>query len=63
MTLADGSFIYTCAYRFEDAPRSADVSQQSEQVLRRYQISPHIYIIQTQVGDRIETQKILTLYE
>ena len=62
MTTTDGQSIRTCAYRFNEVPRSADASQQTApgQVIRRYRVTPHVYIIQEQTGDRIETRKIIT---
>ena len=65
MTRADGSAVRTCEHRFDELPRSADKTPttNSPQLIRRYRVCPHVYIIQTQVGDRIETKKIFTSYE
>ena len=66
MTLADGSVITTCPQTFDQTQRSAEASQgnnNQQQVIRRYRVSEHVYIIQTICGDRVETQKIFTSYE
>ena len=64
MMTADGSSFVTCPYRFDEVPRSADSDTDTPaKVIRKYQISPHLYIIQIQLGENIETHKILTPYE
>ena len=66
MTLADGSVITTCPQTFDQTQRSAEASKNGnnqQQVIRRYRVSEHVYIIQTICGDRVETQKIFTSYE
>ena len=65
MTTTSGKSIRTCSYSFDQVPRSADntPAQGPAHIIRTYCISPHVYIIQLQRGDRIETQKIITPYE
>ena len=65
MMTTDGKSIITCTYTFDTAPRSADKNKDSQapQDVRRYQISPHVYIVQTMRDGQIETIKILTPYE
>ena len=66
MTLVDGSVITTCPQTFDQTQRSAEASKNGnnqQQVIRRYRVSEHVYIIQTICGDRVETQKIFTSYE
>ena len=66
MTLVDGSVITTCPQTFDQTQRSAEASKNGnnqQQIIRRYRVSEHVYIIQTICGDRVETQKIFTSYE
>ena len=65
VTADDGSVFYTCELPFEQVTRSRDVSNNQEpaQVIRQYRVSPHVYIVQEQVGDDIQTRKIITPYE
>ena len=58
----DGKYIYTCPQAFDDIPRSADQStdsQSQQQIISTYRVSPHVYIIRIQTGDRVETKKIM----
>lgn len=58
----DGKYIYTCPQAFDDIPRSADQStdsQTQQQIISTYRVSPHVYIIRIQTGDRVETKKIM----
>ena len=64
MKTADGSTFVTCSYHFNEVPRSADNTTAPQmQIIRQYRVTPHVYIIQVQVGETIETRKILTPYE
>ncbi len=64
MKTADGKTFVTCPYRFNEVPRSAEnTSAAPAEIIRQYHISPHVYIIQVQTGDVIETRKIVTPYE
>ena len=64
MKTADGRTFVTCSYHFNDVPRSADNTPTPQaQIIRQYRVSPHVYIIQTQIGETIETRKIITPYE
>lgn len=58
----DGKYIYTCPQAFDDIPRSADQStdsQSQQQIISTFRVSPHVYIIRIQTGDRVETKKIM----
>lgn len=64
LTTATGATLYTCPLTFDETPRSADnTTATTTQVIRKYRVSPHVYIIQTEVDGVIETKKILTPYE
>lgn len=58
----DGKYIYTCPQAFDDIQRSADQStdtQSQQQIISTFRVSPHVYIIRIQTGDRVETKKIM----
>lgn len=64
VTTTDGLTFFTCELPFEEVTRSRDESnKQTRQIIRQYRVSPHVYIIQEQVGDAIETRKVLTPHE
>jgi hypothetical protein len=64
MTTVDGQVIYTCEQAFKDVTPSRSVSDdEPATVIRRYRVSPHVYIIQERIGDETVTRKILTEYE
>ena len=61
LTTTDGKTLYTCPMTFDDVPRSADAAPDSAptQVIRTYQVGPHVQIVQTIEGERIQTRKII----
>ena len=64
LTTATGETLYTCPMTFDETPRSADnTPATSTQVIRKYRVSPHVYIIQMEIDGAIKTKKILTPYE
>ena len=64
LTTTDGKTLYTCPMAFDDVPRSADATPETApaQVIRTYQIGPHVRIVQTIEGDSVQTRKII-VYE
>lgn len=64
LTTTDGQTLYTCPLTFDETPRSANnTSTTPTQIIRKYRVTPHVYIIQMQMDDTIITKKILTPYE
>lgn len=59
----DGITITTCEQSFDKIQPSRSAGQAPKQVIRKYRVSPHVYIIQTETDGMIETKKILTPYE
>ena len=60
----DGKTITTCEQTFDKIQPSRSAGQTaSSKVVRKYRVSPHVYIIQTETDGIIETKKILTPYE
>jgi len=63
ITTKEGKTITTCEQTFDQVQPSRTDSTEPAKVIRQYRVSPHVYIIQTQTGEEIETKKILTPYE
>ena len=64
MKTMDNHIFITCTYRFDEVPRSAESKPSTPpQIIHRWCISPHVYVVQIQLGDQIETRKIITPYE
>lgn len=63
LTTTDGKTITTCEQSFDKVQPSRSAGQAPTQVIRKYRISPHVYIVQTETDGIIETRKILTPYE
>ena len=64
LSTTDGQTLYTCPLTFDETPRSANnTSTTPTQIIRKYRVTPHVYIIQMQMDDTIITKKILTPYE
>ena len=65
VTTTDGAVFYTCELPFEQVTRSRDVTndKQPAQIIRQYHVSPHVYVVHEQIGDKVQTRKIITPYE
>ena len=63
ITTKEGKILTTCEQTFDQVQPSRTDSTEPAKVIRQYRVSPHVYIIQTQTGEEIETKKILTPYE
>ena len=63
LSTTDGKTIFTCEQSFDEAKPSRSEGTNSTTVVRKYRVSPHVYIIQTETDGIIETKKILTPYE
>ena len=61
LTTTDGKTLYTCPMTFDEVPRSAETTPETApaQVIRTYQVGPHVQIVQTIEGERIQTRKII----
>lgn len=63
LTTTDGKTIYTCEQAFDKVQPSRSEGSSSATIVRKYRVSPHVYIIQTETDGVVETKKILTAYE
>ena len=64
LTMSDGKKVKTCEQTFGDVQPSREANNETpSQEIRRYRVSPHVYIIQIKTGNEIETKKIMTPYE
>ena len=65
LTKTDGKVITTCEQSFDKIQPSRSVGDPApNQVVRKYRVSPHVYIIQTIREDGfVDTKKVLTPYE
>ena len=63
LLMKDGKKIYTCEQTFDKVQPSRSESTTPATVVRKYRVSPHVYIIQTETDGVVETKKILTVYE
>lgn len=65
VTTTDGAVFYTCELPFEQVTRSRDVTndKQPAQIIRQYHVSPHVYVVHEQIGDKVQTRKIINPYE
>ena len=63
LLMKDGKKIYTCEQTFDKVQPSRSESTTPATIVRKYRVSPHVYIIQTETDGVVETKKILTAYE
>lgn len=63
LLMRDGKKIYTCEQSFDKVQPSRTEGSSSATIVRKYRVSPHVYIIQTETDGVVETKKILTAYE
>lgn len=63
LLMKDGKKIYTCEQTFDKVQPSRSESNTPATIVRKYRVSPHVYIIQTETDGVVETKKILTAYE
>lgn len=63
LLMKDGKKIYTCEQTFDKVQPSRSESTTPATIVRKYRVSPHVYIIQTETDGVVETKKILTVYE
>ncbi len=63
LLMKNGKKIYTCEQTFDKVQPSRSESTTPASVVRKYRVSPHVYIIQTETDGVVETKKILTAYE
>lgn len=60
LTTTDGKTIYTCEQNFDEVQPSRSEGSAQTTVIRKYRLSPHVYIIQTETDGMVETKKIVT---
>ena len=63
LLMRNGKKIYTCEQTFDKVQPSRSESTTPATIVRKYRVSPHVYIIQTETDGVVETKKILTAYE
>ena len=63
LVTTDGKTIYTCEQTFDEVQPSRSEGTKQTIVIRKYRVTPHVYIIQTETDGIVETKKILTPYE
>lgn len=63
LVTTDGKTVYTCEQTFDQIQPSRSEGAKQTTVIRKYRVSPHVYIVQTETDGIIETKKILTPYE